>query len=201
MGAVAGTGEADTGVPHRIDGPETVDQRDRPCPRPLVDRGVHTELGEIEPGRLQRERNVDGGVALVNRNPDIDAGRHARAEPRNAAPGLTMVTGEIALGAIGGRDSVELPPHSKGRRIGGFRGAASARIPAQPAAEAVARLLSKALQEITAEVGHRRAGRHLGIDLQGKGRRSGHHNGSHNRYDKGWRRWWRGRRPLGLSGR
>ena len=76
-----------------------MDQRDGPGPRPLVDRGVEAELGEIERRRLQRQRHVDRGAALVDRKADIDAGRDARTEPGDAAPGLALIADEIALRA------------------------------------------------------------------------------------------------------
>ena len=97
LGVVAGAGDAEPGVAARIDLAETVNQRDGPGPRPLVDRGVEAELGEIERRRLQRQRNVDGGAALVDRKAEVDAGRNARAEPGDAAPGLAPIADEIGL--------------------------------------------------------------------------------------------------------
>src|SRR5260370_23103309 len=45
-------------------------------------------------------------MALVDRNTDVDAWRKARAEPSDAAPGLTPVADEIALCAGPGPNSV-----------------------------------------------------------------------------------------------
>jgi hypothetical protein len=61
-----------------------MDQRDRPGPRPLVDRGVEPELGEIERRRLQRERNIDRAMAVVDGKSDVDAG--AMRAPKPATP-------------------------------------------------------------------------------------------------------------------
>ena len=137
-----------------------MDQRDGPGPGPLVDRGVEAELGEVEGCGLQRQRNVDGGVALVDRKADIDAGREARAEPGHAALGLALIADESRLaGRFAGRDAVALDPGPETRRFGSFGGPAAARIVAQDPAETVGRLIAEPLQEITAEIGHGGAGR------------------------------------------
>src|SRR2546425_6752956 len=110
-------------------------------------------------------------MALVNRNADVDAGCKARAEPSDTAPGLTPVADEIALRAGPGPDSVGLGPGPETRRVRRFGRAAAARIVAQRAAEPVRRLISKAFQEIAAEIRHRRAGRQIGIDIGRRRRR------------------------------
>ena len=73
-----------------------MDGGEGPGPRSLVDRGVETDLGEIERGGLQRQRRVDRGVALVDRNAHVDAGRDAHAETGDAADSLAMIADEIA---------------------------------------------------------------------------------------------------------
>ena len=190
MSVVTGAGGAKAGVPARIDFPKTVDQRNGPGPRTLVARGVEAELGEIERGRLQRQRNVDRGSALVDRQADIDARRNACAEPCDAAPGLPMIADEIALRAGSGLDSVGPCPGPEARRVGRFGGTTTGRIAPQCAAETIGRLVSKALQEIAAEIRHGRAGRQIGID--DRWRRTGTR-----RRRRSWRRRWR----LCLDGR
>ena len=97
-------------------------------------------------------------MALVNRNAGVDAGRKARADPSDAAPGLTPVADEIALCAGPGPNSVGLAPSPETRRVArprtlslfpglapspetrrvlGFGRAAPTRIVAQRAAEPV----------------------------------------------------------------
>src|ERR1700733_5435092 len=71
LAAVAGAGDAAAGVAAGIDIAEPVDPRDGPGPWPLVHRGVEAELGEVEGCRLQRQRNVDRGPALLDRKADI----------------------------------------------------------------------------------------------------------------------------------
>ena len=164
MGVVAGAGGAEAGVSARIDFSKAVDQCDSPGPWPPVDRGIDAELGEIERGRLQRQRDIDGGMALVDRNADVNAGRDARAQAGYAAPGLTPVANKIALRAGPGLDSVGLPPGPETRCVGGFGGTATRRIVPQSAGETICRLISKTFQEITAEIGHGRACRQIRID-------------------------------------
>ena len=164
FGVVAGGGETKPGVPARVHLSEAVNQRDRPSPRALVHRGVESELGEIERCRLQRQWHIDVGMALVDRKPDIDAGRDARAEPGDAATGPALVADEVADLAGPGRNSVGLAPGPEARRLGALRGAAAGRIAPESLAETGRRLIAETLQEIAAEVGHGFAGRHIGID-------------------------------------
>ena len=119
-GVVAGGGETKPGVAARIDFSEAMNQRDGPGPRALVHRGIEAELGEIERCRLQRQRHVDRGVALVDRKPDIDAGRDARADPGDAAIGPAAIADEIAERAGPGRNSVGLSPGPESRRLACF---------------------------------------------------------------------------------
>src|ERR1700676_5599578 len=87
----------------------------------------------------------------------IGAGGAARAEPCDAAPGLPMIADEIALRAGPGRNSVDLSPGPEARLVGRFGGTATGRIAPQSAPETIRRLVSKALQEIAAEIRHGRA--------------------------------------------
>ena len=161
---VSGGRKAKAGVAARIDVAETVHHRAGPGPRPAVDGGGEAELGQVDRRRLQRQRNVDRGAALVDREADIDARRHPRADPGHAAPGLAGVADEIADRAVLRGIAVAFEPGPVARRFRALGGAAAARIGPLQAVEAVARLVAQPLQEIAAEIGHRRARRHRRID-------------------------------------
>src|SRR4051812_2027396 len=107
-GIVAGDGSPEPGVAAGVDLAKAMDQREGPGPWSLVHRAVDAELGEIDCRRLQRQRNVDRGAALINRNAKIDAGRHPRADPRNATPDVATIADKIALRAGPGRNAVHL---------------------------------------------------------------------------------------------
>ena len=128
VGVIIGAGKTRPRIPARINLSETMHQRDGPGPWTLVDRGVGANLGKIERCRLQRQRNVDFCVALVDRNAGVDAGRKARADPSDPAPGLTAVADEIGLCAGPGPNSVGLAPGPETWRVHGFGRATAARI-------------------------------------------------------------------------
>lgn len=107
---VACPGDAEPGIPARIDLSETVNQRDRPRPRSVVHGGVEAELGEIESSRLQRQRNVDRVMALVNGSAEVDARCDVGAKPCDAAPGASPIASKVELRAGPGRDAVPLAP-------------------------------------------------------------------------------------------
>ena len=159
---VAGGRKAKPGVAARIDVAEAMHQRARPGPRPAVDGGVEAELGQVDRRRLQRQRHVDVGAALVDREADIDAGRDARADPGHAAPGLAAVADETAERAVVRRNAVALEPGAVARRFG------ASEAPPPPGLVRNMRLKPLAgaepLQEIAAEIGHRGAGRDRRID-------------------------------------
>ena len=117
-----------------------MNQRDGPGPRSLVDRGIEPELGEIERGRLQRQGNVDRGVALIDGEPDIDAGRDARPYPDDAAIGAAAIADEVAQRTGRGRQSVTLCPAAEPGRLRALGSAAAARIASHRLAEAGRRL-------------------------------------------------------------
>ena len=97
---------------------------------PLSTERVEAELGEIERGGLQRQGHVDRGVALVDREAHIDAGRNAHAEAGDAANRLAAIADEVADRAGSGRNAVGFSPSAKARRVGILRSAAAARIAA-----------------------------------------------------------------------
>ena len=103
--------------------------------------------------------------------PTLTPGAICRPHPGNAAIGLAVVADEIALRGRRGRDSVSLSPGPQPQPIRCLRSAAAAGIVAQRVAEAVRGLVSKALQEIAAEIGDRCTGGHAGIadDREGVG--------------------------------
>src|ERR1700724_3257067 len=104
-------------------------QRDRPGPRALVDGGVEAELGQVEPRRLQRQRHIDGGAALVDGKADIDARHHPRAKARDTAHGAPLVTDIVNLRTCAGGDAVELAPGPVTRTVvDRLGGTAAARI-------------------------------------------------------------------------
>src|SRR5262245_33493113 len=77
---ISGGRNSKPGVTARIDVAETVHDGAGPGPRPAVDGSGETELGQVDRGRLQRQRNIDRGAALVDREADIDARRYPRAD-------------------------------------------------------------------------------------------------------------------------
>jgi len=113
---------------------------------------------------LQRQRHVEVGTALIDREADIDARREAGAEPGHAPPGLAAVADEIGDRIVSRRNAVTLEPGAEPRRFGSFRRAAAAGIVARHPVEPVARLVAEPLQEIAAEIGHGRACGDVGID-------------------------------------
>src|SRR4029079_12085028 len=159
---VAGGGETKPGVAARIDVADTVHDRAGPGPRPGVDGGIEAELGQVDRRRLQRQRHVDVGAALVDRETDIDAGSYARADPGDPAPGLSAVADEQAERAVVGRNAVALEPGPVKRRFRTLGSAAAARIGAQHPAKAVWR--AEPLQAIAAESGAGGTGRDRRID-------------------------------------
>ena len=126
--AVSGGRQPKAGVAARIDVAETVHHRAGPGPRPAVDGGGETDLGQVDRRRLQRQRNIDRGAALVDRKADIEARRHPRADPGHAAPGLSGIADEIADRAGLRIVPVAFEPGPVARRFRALRGAAAAGI-------------------------------------------------------------------------
>src|SRR5262249_44555203 len=183
--------EPQAGITAGTDTAEAMHQRDRPGPRSRVDGCAETELRHIERRRLKRERHIDFGVALVDRETDVHMGHDLRAEAGNTARGAALVADKVALAVGPHRKSIKLAPGAVARPLRGLRGAAARRIIAQAAVEAARRPVAKPLEEAGAEIEQLIARRDLGID-------HGRNRYRRRRRGWGWRRrgrWrWRWRR-------
>jgi len=131
---------------------ETVHDRKGPGPRSLVHRAVDTDLRQVERRRLQRQRHVHVGVALVDGEAEIDARGHARAETGDAANGLALVADEVALRIGSDRHAVALEPGAVARILRARGRAAAAGIGAERPVEPVRCLVAEPLQEVRAEI-------------------------------------------------
>src|SRR5581483_8226040 len=113
----------------------------------LVYGGVEAELRQVERRRLQGQRHVDLGVALVDRETDVHMRHDLRAEAEYAAGGAALVTDNIALTVGPDREPVELAPAPVTRPLNGLGCTAAGWVVAQAAVETVGRLVAEPLQE------------------------------------------------------
>src|SRR5262249_27598158 len=116
-GVIARIRKSKAGVPAGMDIAKAVHCRECPGPGTFVDGAVEADLGQVQRRRLERQGHVDIGVALVDGEADIDAGRQPRAEAGAPAIGLALVTDEVALRLSAGRDAVALEPGPVARRL------------------------------------------------------------------------------------
>src|SRR5207245_1235943 len=126
---------------------ETVHHREGPGPRPFIKRAVEADLGHVQRRRLERERHVDVGMALIDGETEIDARRNPRAEAGDAAKCLALVADESALRIGPDRDAVALEPGAEARILRALGRPAAAGIAAERSVETAGGLVSQPLQE------------------------------------------------------
>jgi hypothetical protein len=131
---------------------ETVHHREGPGPGSLVDGAVEADLRQAKRRRLERERNVDVGMTLVDGETKIDAGCEPRAEPSDAAKCLALVADEITLRIGPDRDAVPLDPGAVARIFRALGRAAAAGVGAECTVKPARRLIAEPFQKIRPEI-------------------------------------------------